>query len=206
MCVIRYSPKLVWVLLPLALVLVGCATTSDSREVRSPAFDRLMAAGDTQLANGAFDAALSTYKEAAQADPTRKEPWVRSAQLYFDSGNYGRAIAAAEEVLQRDPTDAVADSVLTVGGLRIAIKSLNRLQANGTLSSETARLEARQLAAVMRATLDDSVLAPAPAARRTNRRAPAAATPPRPQRTTPAETPPATDNDPFRRLRQSGNN
>ncbi|KIQ98076.1 tetratricopeptide repeat protein [Lysobacter sp. A03] len=118
---------------------------------------------------GRVESALVSFDEAARADPTSKQPWLRIAQLQFDAGNYGRAIVAAEEVLHRDPADQVADSVLTVSGLRIASQSLERLQGSGALASQTARIEAERLAATMRATMGETILdsgpPPAPKAR-----------------------------------------
>ncbi|KGM55051.1 hypothetical protein N799_07605 [Lysobacter arseniciresistens ZS79] len=144
----------------------------------------LLAQAETDVTAGRVETALVAFDQAAMADPTRKEPWLRIAQLQFDAGNYGRAIVAAEEVLHRDPDDAVADSVLTVAGLRIASQSLQRLQGNGALASATARTEAERLAETMRATMGDSILAqeePEPVRRRaTRRRAPAAAPAPKP--------------------------
>ncbi|QOW19660.1 hypothetical protein INQ41_00765 [Lysobacter ciconiae] len=143
---------------------------------------------------GRVESALVGFDEAAQADPTNKQPWVRIAQLQFDAGNYGRAIVAAEEVLQRDPADQVADSVLTVSGLRIASQSLQRLQGSGALATETARIEAERLAATMRATMGETILDTGePPAAKARSRAPSrrAGTPPPKPATpaTPAEKP-----------------
>lgn len=188
-----------------ALLAVGlclCAAPALAKK-RPKDFDKLLVAAEAEVGRGRIEPALVAFDRAAQADPTRKEPWVRTAQLQFDAGNYGRAIVAAEEVLKRDPSDLVADSVLTVGGLRVASQSLQRLRKNGALeTSDTARKEAEQLAATMRATMGDDILvsdeqkaARAAAARRraAARSAPrrpsgaAAASPP----STPAATPAA---------------
>ena len=118
-------------------------------------YEKLFNAAEAHVAAGRIEPALVAFTDAAKADPTRKEPWVRSAQLLFDVGRYGRAIVAAEEVLQRDPQDRVADSVLTIAGMRLAGQSLQRLQASGALSvSDTARKEAEQLARAVRETLN----------------------------------------------------
>jgi len=140
--------------LAMAFVLSGL-TACASSGAKKPAsgYAELMGAAEADVVAGRAEAALSGFEAAAKADPTRKEPWVRSAQLQFDAGNYGRAIVAAEEVLRRDPADKVADSVLTVGGLRVASQSLQRLQGNGALASETARREAEQLRSTMIATM-----------------------------------------------------
>lgn len=169
--------------LAIALVacLGACATTGKNG---NNTYAQLLATAETEVTAGRVEPALVAFERAAQADPTRKEPWVRTAQLHFDAGNYGRAIVSAEEVLQRDPTDLVADSVLTVSGLRVAAQSLQRLQGNGAIASDSARAEAERLAATMRATMGDAILdsgrAEAPARRRSAPRraaAPAAARP-----------------------------
>lgn len=153
----------------LVAALGACSTMASKDDVD---YAVLLGQAETDVSAGRIESALVGFDQAAKADPTRKEPWVRSAQLQFDAGNYGRAIVAAEEVLQRDPNDKVADSVLTVAGLRIASESLKRLQGNGALASDTARTEAERLAATMRATMGESILdsGDEPKARSTRRR------------------------------------
>ena len=136
-----------------ALVL-ALAVSAPALAAKPKQYAKLFSAAEAHVAAGRIEPALIAFADAAKADPTRKEPWVRSAQLLFDAGRYGRAIVAAEEVLQRDPQDRVADSVLTIAGMRLAGQSLQRLQASGALSvSETARKEAQQLAGAVRETL-----------------------------------------------------
>lgn len=145
----------------LAAVLAGGLGATTGADARKKKFDypELMKLAEAEVSAGRIEPALARFNEAAQLDPTRKESWVRSAQLQFDAGNYGRAIVAAEEVLRRDPSDLIADSVLTVGGLRVASQSLQRLRSSGALTtSDSARREAEQLAATMRATLGDDIL------------------------------------------------
>ena len=138
--------------------LTACASSGGTK-LPVVDYDSLMSSAEADVSASRFDAALGTFEDAAKADTTRKEPWVRSAQLYFDTGNYGRAIVSAQEVLQRDPGDTVAESVLTVAGFRVATQSLQRLQAGGALKSESAQHEARQLAAAMRSTLGPEIVA-----------------------------------------------
>jgi len=168
--------------LMLVSALAACASAPKKPVVGS--FDTTMANAEAQVATVGADASIKAFEDAAKADPTRKEPWVRIAQLQFDRGNYARAIVAAEEVLQRDPDDLVADGVLTVAGFRVANQSLQRLQGRGALASDTARKEAQTLADTLRSTMGDSVLAvekpkprPRAATRASSRRqaAPAAA-------------------------------
>lgn len=138
----------------LALILgIAAPATAARKRPTGPNYEQLMQSAEAEVGAGRLETALANFNSAAMADPTRKEPWVRSAQLQFDAGNYGRAIVAAEEVLKRDPNDLVADSVLTVGGLRVASASLVRLQGRGAIASDTARREAEQLRATMVATM-----------------------------------------------------
>lgn len=141
----------------LVAVLAACNTTGGTRQALP--FVELMDRAEAEVGAGRVESAVLAFDDAARADPLRKEPWVRMAQLHFDAGNYGRAIVAAEEVLQRDAADPVADSVLTVAGLRVAAQSLQRLQGNGAIASESARAEAGRLAATMRSTMGADILA-----------------------------------------------
>lgn len=172
-----------------ALVLV-LAVSGPASAAKPKQYEKLFTAAEAHVAAGRIEPALIAFADAAKADPTRKEPWVRSAQLLFDGGRYGRAIVAAEEVLQRDPQDRVADSVLTIAGMRLAGQSLQRLQASGALSvSDTARKEAEQLAGAVRQTLSKA----GPAAG-TPREAPRRA--PKPRRSKPVARAAATAGDP----------
>lgn len=122
---VTFRPMFALVLLS---ALVGCASAPKKAPPPS-SFDATMSRAEAEVTNGGPEQALKTFEDAGRADPTRKEPWVRIAQLQFDRANYARAIVAAQEVLQRDPNDLVADGVLTVAGFRIANQSLQRLQA-----------------------------------------------------------------------------
>ncbi|WP_314402119.1 tetratricopeptide repeat protein [Stenotrophomonas rhizophila] len=190
-------------LLAMALLSSLAACSSAPKKGAVPPYDATMTTAETQVATVGSEAAIKSFEDAARADPTRKEPWVRIAQLQFDQGQYARAIVAAEEVLQRDPDDLVADGVITVAGFRIANTSLTRLQGRGALASETARKEAKTLADTLRKTMGDAVLEdpkpkPRAPARRTRRTAaPAAAAP----AAAPAARPASSNGgDPFQNL------
>lgn len=179
-----------------AASLTACGgTTGPKKPVND--YATLLKNAEADVSASRIEQALVAFNQAAQADPTRKEPWVRSAQLQFDAGNYGRAIVASEEVLKRDPNDATADSILTVSGLRVAAKSLQRLQGNGAISSESAQKEAKDLANALKSTMGASVFAeqrPAgarPGVRRSSGGA-------RPAGTAPTTPPPTTNSaNPF---------
>lgn len=135
-----------------ATTLASCASGGGTKKAGND-YATLLRNAEAYVAAGRMEQALAGFNAASQADPTRKEPWLRSAQLQFDLRNYGRAIVAAEEVLKRDPNDQIADSVLTVSGLRVASTSLARLQATGALSSPTAQKEAKDLVTSLRNTM-----------------------------------------------------
>lgn len=170
----------------LVALLGACASTTGSRN--TPDYAVLMDQAENSVRAGQVDNALIAFRDAAVADPTQKDPWVRTAQLEFDRTHYARAIVAAEEAMQRDPDDIVADGILTVSGFRIANHSLQRLQGRGALASETARREAETLANTLRETMGPAILAePEPA--RTSRRSARTSTP----RSQPAASAPAAE-------------
>ena len=139
-------------------LLSGLAACESTPKKAVIPFEVSMENAEAQVSTAGADAAISAFEVAAKADPTRKEPWVRIAQLQFDQSRYARAIVAAEEVLQRDPDDLVADGVLTVAGFRIANESLQRLSGRGALASETAQREAQTLVTTLRSTMGDAIL------------------------------------------------
>lgn len=174
----------------IAASLAACATGGKTKPPVVD-YDSLVSTAEGQVSSMDLGGALQTFESAAKADSTRKEPWVRIAQLNFDTGNYGRAIVAAEEVLLRDPADKVAESILALGGFRVAAQSLQRLQSSGALTSESAQREARELATLMRETMGPEVAgiaepAPRPARRAAPRRQ---STPARAPATAPAPAP-----------------
>jgi hypothetical protein len=82
------------------------------------------------------------------------------AQLHFETGNYGNAITEAQEALQRDSSDAVANGLLAVSGLRVSSAALARMQPD--TFSGSARGEAESLAKTLRDLLGEPVLVPQP--------------------------------------------
>jgi tetratricopeptide (TPR) repeat protein len=154
---------------------------------------------------GSKERARDIYRTAAKTYPTSKEPWLKLAEDYFEATNYGQAILASQEVLQRDPTDSVATSVLAVSGLRVSASALSMLrQQQRTLNGGT-RTEAEDLAKVLRELLGEPVLVPSakpaasPVANRPRAARPAAAAP------APAASPapkPAAPSNPFDTLKK----
>lgn len=147
-------------LISLCLFLSGCATTGGgSKQDFSILMEQSDLKVDGLLAKGNQEEAIVVLAEVAKKNPTRKEPWLRMAKTYFDAENYGQAIVASDEVLQRDSTDRTAKSILAVSGLRVATRSLAELRANAELKG-SARSDAASLAKALRETLGEDVLVP----------------------------------------------
>jgi tetratricopeptide (TPR) repeat protein len=155
------------------LCLAACAGNNTKPEPPPPpTTEQLMSQADSAAAAGQREQALTLLDTAAKNDPTNKQPWLRTAQIQFDSGNYGQAIIAGQEALQRDPTDKTANSIITVSGLRVATRALAALRDQSNLTGSV-RTEAETLARTMRENLGEDVLIPQPAV-------PVAAATPRP--------------------------
>lgn len=157
------------------LLLTGCAM--QSAQTPAPTFEHLMFKADERIQARNFEAGRKLLSEAAAMEPTRKEPWLRQAELEFEAENYGAAILAAQEVLQRDAANTRADAILTVSGLRVAVQSLGRLRDEKDVNGPVHQ-EAQKLAARLRETLGAKALLPkAKAAPRKPVPSPAKATP-----------------------------
>ncbi len=159
----KRSISRVLVLCCVGYILTGCVATlptADGRDPRAPdSYEQYMADAEQKLKAGQRESAVAALSEAAKVAPTRKEPWLRMAQIYFDTANHGQAITAAQEVLLRDVADKGARSILAVSGLRVSVKALSELRADNALSPD-ARSEAESLARTLRDTLGAAVLVP----------------------------------------------
>ena len=143
----------------LASLLGACAAPVKSPEPVKITLESVVTEANSAQAAGQTDQALSLFKDAANKFPTDKTPWLRIAQIKFDSASYGEAITNALEALQRDPTDKIANSIVTVSGLRLATKSLADLRTQNALSG-TVKNEAQDLAKLLRENLGETVLVP----------------------------------------------
>ena len=112
---------------------------------------------EAAIASGNNEHAVSLLKSAAVAYPKEKEPRLRAAQLQFDCHNYGEAITHAREVLDRDPDDMTANSIMAASGLRVSSKALADLAAKNNLSG-TVRTEAQDLVKVVRAHIKGDII------------------------------------------------
>jgi predicted Zn-dependent protease len=149
-------------LMPLlgAAILSACASSGPTAPVAArtaPTVAAAMAEVDTAVLAGHNDKAYAILKQAGNTFPTDKTPWVRMAQMRFDSTNYGEAIVNALEALERDPDDTLAHSIVAVSGLRVTSKALADLSRKNNLSGNV-RTEAQELAKLLRTSLNEEML------------------------------------------------
>lgn len=144
----------------LAVVLAACATLPDKSPV-AVSVEQAMAQAEEAGKLGQMDKAYAALAESAKTNPTRKEPWVKTAQLNFEAGNYGQAIVAAQEALQRDGSDRAAQSIVAVSALRLATRTLSDMVRQDSLNGSV-RSEAETLAKSLRDSLGETILVPRP--------------------------------------------
>jgi tetratricopeptide (TPR) repeat protein len=166
-----------------------------------------MARGDAGVQEGDHTKARDAWRAAAKDYPTAKQPWLKLSEDYFNAADYGNAVLAAQEALQRDPHDRLANSVLAVSGLRLTAGSLAALRDDGAYAVGS-RDEAVAVTHSLREALGEPVLVPTPENASQHRRlakaprpttgasgvagaTPVATAPPVPPPRTAAATPPA---------------
>lgn len=155
-----------WVLCA-GLLVTGCATAPTPPTAAAPAVQSLaqyMQEASQAAGEGSKQRSRELYYTAAKTYPASKEPWLKLAEDYFEASNYGQAILAAQEVIQREPDDSLATSILAVSGLRVSAAALSTLRKQQTTLNGGTRTEAENLARVLRELLGEPVLVPRPAA------------------------------------------
>lgn len=137
----------------------GSNPTAQAPVARVTSVKVAMAEANAAALSGRPDKAYALLTQATVSYPNDKSPWVRMAQMRFDSNNYGEAIVNALEALRRDPDDTLANSVVAVSGLRLSSKALSDLTRRNNLSG-TVRSEAQDLAKLLRTSLGEDTLVP----------------------------------------------
>jgi len=193
-----------------AMLVSGCATSPFSKPPPSVGpIDQALVKYEELNKTGQTEKASALLADIKREHPTRKEPWLKQAQMSFDVGNYGQAIVDAQEALQRDPVDRIAQGIVAVSGLRVSANALADMVRRDGVPG-TVRDEAAVIAKSLRESLGESVLVPPPPAPVVVTPAPAppsVTTKPKAQRTrparhTPAPTPaPAAEKNPFDALK-----
>jgi predicted Zn-dependent protease len=179
-------------------MLTACASGGQGAGGAKPAptMAAAMAEVDAAVLAGQNDKAYALLKSAGSSFPVDKTPWLRMAQMRFDSTDYGEAIVDALEALERDPDDTLANSIVAVSGLRVTSKALADLSQKNKLSGNV-RTEAQELAKLLRSSLGEEVLV-------ANGARPAAVRPKDAPGKKPGMTPPPSrtaSNDPFGALK-----
>lgn len=132
--------------------LAACSATAPTAPAAVPKLTDMLAQASQAEKSGNKEQAVTLWKQAATAYPADKTPWGNVAKTRFDSGLYGDAIVAAQEVLIRDPNDKQAHSIIATSGIRLATTSVGHLsRLNGF--SGTLRGDTQQLADTLRQSL-----------------------------------------------------
>lgn len=180
----------------MACVALLAACASPGPGTAKPAtMEASMAAVDAAVAAGQTDKAYALLHGAARTFPTEKAPWVRMAQMRFDSKHYGQAISDALEAIERDPDDTMANSIAAVSGLRVSSKALAELTRKAKLSGNV-KTEAEELAKLLRTSLGETDLVPG-----ARRIVPPKAKPPAATTTATGPKPGTGSSDPFGALK-----
>jgi predicted Zn-dependent protease len=138
-------------------LLTACAATPPAPAPKPVTMASALADAEAASKAGRNDNAYVILKAAAAANPTDKSPWLRMAQLRFEEKNYGEAIVSGLAVIERDPDDMLAYSLVAASGLRVSSKALADLtQKNGFTG--TVRSEAQDLANLLHTTLKEKVV------------------------------------------------
>ena len=142
-----------------ALLLTACASGGPATPAAAPVatFASVMDEADVALKAGQTDKAYALLKGATGTFPKEKKPWLQLAQMKFDRASYGEAINDALEVLQRDPANRMANSIVAVSGLRLSSKAIADLTRQNNLNASL-RSEARDLTKVLRTSLGEELV------------------------------------------------
>jgi tetratricopeptide (TPR) repeat protein len=147
-----------------AILLSACATTKTdvAEKPAVPTMEELLAKANEASSAGRKEDAVALWKEAAAAYPADKTPWSSIAQTRYDAGQYGDAIVSAQEVLVRDPNDRLANSIIAISGLRLSTRALADLSRQNNLAGSPTLTESRELARLLRESLNERELVPVP--------------------------------------------
>lgn len=127
-------------------VLTACASLGPAD---TPDFSRSMATARVYLEAGQGAAAVSAFEQAAALDPASKAPWLEIARIRQGQGRHVDALAAAEQVLRRDPTDADAQELTIASGLEVARRTMLRLMAADVSPDEKQQAVGKSIAMLM---------------------------------------------------------
>ena len=143
-----------------AVLLSACATATAPLPAKpAPSLASVLTDAETAQKAGQNGRAVMLLREATETWPAEKMPWLKMAQLRFETNHYGEAILSAQEALERDPDDAVANSIIAVSSLRLASRALADLSHRNNINGSI-KTEAQDLAKLMREALNTREIAP----------------------------------------------
>lgn len=151
----------------LLVVFLSACAAGGNRTAVNDAQDALLQQAQEAAASGAKERAQELLEQATKLNPTDKTAWLRLAQLHFERGNYPSAVLSGQEVLSRDNNNLEANSIVLVSSLRMAAKALTDLRGAKPLNGD-ARGEAQKVAGILRETLGETSLIPAPTGNKAN--------------------------------------
>lgn len=151
----------------LFLSLTACSITGHqnvaaTKQATQDRVNERVAAADKAIKAGRTDEAFEQLDAATKLDPASKAPWLKRAQIHFEAHQYGQAITASQEVLQRDVNDVTAKSILAVSGLRVSADALEQLRKVNEVNGST-RSEAEAVAKLIHEALGEPILVAQPA-------------------------------------------
>lgn len=144
-----------------ASLLAGCTTTAPAGGIVDEKIENTMRDAEAEFAKGNREKAIALLEQVTKDSPTSATPWMKMANIWFETGNYPSSILAANEVLQRDSTNQEAKGLLVVGGLRVAAGAVADLRP-GAAIGVSARTDAENLTNTLRSMLGEKVLVPTP--------------------------------------------
>ena len=139
------------------VALSACSTTAPVKPTVKMPLDQAMTKATEASRAGQKEQALKMLEQASTDYPTDKNPWVQKAQIKYEGGQYGEAILDAQQVLARDPTDKVANSIVAISGLRLSTAAIADLVRQNNLTGST-RSESQELAKLLRESVGEKEL------------------------------------------------
>jgi outer membrane protein assembly factor BamD (BamD/ComL family) len=139
------------------VALSACSTAPVKPTTVKMPLDQAMSKATAASKAGQKEQALKMLEQASTDYPTDKTPWVQKAQIRYEGGQYGEAILDAQQVLARDPTDKVANSIVAISGLRLSTAAIADLVRQNNLTGTT-RSESQELAKLLRESVGEKEL------------------------------------------------
>jgi hypothetical protein len=143
--------------------LTGCATRGEGELAEAgqstDSSDALVREAGFAYQSGDTVRTVTLLEQAAVSDPAALEPWLRLAQVHFETGDFNAALAASHEVLARRNNHHSARSIAAVSALRIANAQLALLQKQARLQGSV-REEAELLSTNLTRLLHSERLVP----------------------------------------------